>query len=356
MPVFSLALVGLLGSPPEPPPSEPPRFVLDWQAPADCPTRDRVERRIAELLATGTSEGRTLDARAHVEHASGSYRVELSLHSGDDPPGIRGLADPDCSELAEGVALIIALAVDPELLVGASATEAIYEIVAAEVLPPKPKPKPKPVIADELRPLEPEPPVLLGAYALAGVGLLALPGATARIDTGLVATRDHWRIEASLSGWIPRRIAEARYQAWAAELAGCGVPKVGIVEFPICARVEVGAMIGESLGPEGRRALAPWLTAAPGVGMIVLPKRTRGVLGLVLRADAVLPLTRPAFATDEGSLLLRIDFGVQVFAGLELRLSPGRRVRDRTRAGQHPSMLGRSTRGQLGMMPRRSAE
>jgi hypothetical protein len=361
VPVLSLALVGLLGSPPEPLPSEP-RFVLDWQAPANCPARERVELRITELLAARTSAGPRLDARAHVEHARGSYRVELSLHSGDDPPGIRMLADPDCSELAEGVALIIALAVDPDLFAGPIAgpieddgsssmrvlddQEAAHEGNHADARPPAPEV----VLAIPEAPA-PEPPTLLhlGAYVLAGAGLNALPGATARLDTGLFATGDHWRIELGLSAWLPRRIADARYQAWAVELAGCGVPRVGIVEFPLCARIEVGAMIGESLGPEGRRAIGPWLAAAPGVGMVVRPKATRGMLGVILRADAVLPLTRPAFATDEGTLLVRVGFGAQILAGLELRL-PASRRRPR-------SVLGRASRGQLGMMPpRRSAE
>ena len=114
-------------------------------------------------------------------------------------------------------------------------------------------------------------------------------------------------------------------------------------------------MIGESLRSNGRRAVAPWLAATPGVGLVVRPKASEGVVGIVLRADAVLPLTRPAFATDEGSLLLRIDFGAQILAGLELRVPATGRVRKRTR-GREATVLDPARRGQLGLMPRRSVE
>jgi hypothetical protein len=355
VPALSLAL--LLVSPPE------PRFELNWQAPEACPDAAHVEGRIAELLASSPSTGPTLHAHAEVEHADGRYQVELSLQAGEDPPGVRTLADPDCTELAEGVALIIALAVDPELLAGPPEDEPTVpdtrDVDRHEARHAFVRPRPRPevdVVEPEPEP-EPEPPRLhLGAYALAGAGLNALPGASARLHAGMLATGDAWRVELGLSGWMPRRIAEARYQAWSVELAGCGVPRVGIVEFPLCARIEVGAMIGESLRPDGRRAAAPWLAAAPGVGMVVRPKATRGMLGVILRADAVLPLTRPAFATDEGSLLLRIDFGAQILAGLELRMPAARNVRKRTREPGRTSMLDRGGRGQMKTMPRRSAE
>lgn len=345
MPALSLAL--LLVGPPEPSDATAARFELHWQAPEACPDATHVEARITELLASSPSTGPILEVHAEVEHSDGRFEAELSLRTDDDPPGIRILADPDCKELVEGVALIIALAVDPELLAGPSedggetgmaghgeSTQRDLDPIeggravdrheadhAATRLP-----IPEVDVAPPPRPPAPEPSVHLGIYALAGAGLNALPGVSARLDGGLFATGDHWRIELGVSGWLPKRIADARYQAWSVELAGCGVPRIGIVEFPLCARIEVGAMIGESLRPDGRRAIAPWLAATPGVGVIVRPKATRGMLGLILRADAVLPLTRPAFATDEGSLLLRIDFGAQILAGLELRL-PSRRVR-----------------------------
>jgi hypothetical protein len=362
-PVLALSFALLLVGSPE------ARFELHWQAPQECPDAAHVNARIGELLASSPSAGPILQADAQVERVDGRYEVELSLHTDADPLGVRTLADADCNELAEGVALIVALAVDPELLAGPSEDAGETGIagqgesqtreldhreeqhVAAD--PPDAKVED---IEDPIEPApQPRPPLHMGAYALAGAGLIALPGATARLDVGLLATGDHWRIELGLSSWLPRRIADARYQAWSVELAGCGVPRIGIVEFPLCARIEAGAMIGQSLRPEGRRAVAPWLVATPGVGVIVRPEPTRGMLGVSVRADAVLPLTRPAFATDEGSLLVRVGFGAQILAGLELRLPASGHVRKRTRRPEQ-SVLDPARRGHTEPMPRRSAE
>ncbi len=341
--MLALSLVLLLGLR-----SDPEPFVLDWQAPASCPSAGEVEARIDELLAT-RSPTRTLVVHASLVQTEAGFTAELSLQAGDDPPGVRTLGDLDCRELAEGVALIVALAVDSELASAEPDGEATDSPPSAEVRTPgpevirDPEPEPEPVPGRRLS---------LAGYALAGAGLRVLPSAAARLAAGVVVAGDPWRIELGLSAWLPRRIADARYQAWSVELAGCGVPRVGIVEFPVCARIEVGAMIGESLGPNGRRAAAPWLAATPGVGMIVRPKVSRGMLGLTVRADAVLPLTRPAFATDEGALLLRIDFGAQILAGLELRLPASARGRERTRGPKSSRVLGRPANGHWGMMPR----
>lgn len=374
VPALSLALVGslVLGPPPEPGATDD--FALDWQAPASCPNAAWLDARIAALLAESPRAGARIEARARVESIEGRYEAALELRSGDDPPGLRELGDPDCAELAEGVALIIALAVDPELFAaprdpsegetgvggegeahqrgddedGREGGRGLARHEAAHSLR-LPVPEIEVVAAPTV---SPAPTISLGAYALAGVGFATLPGASARVHAGMLVAGDHYRLEFGLSGWPPRAIVDARYQAWALELAGCGVPSVGIVEFPLCARIELGAMIGESLAPEGRRALAPWLAATPGVGLVVRPRATRTLLGLIVRADAILPLTRPAFATDEGSLLLRIDFGAQVLVGVELRV-PARR-REPTRAGSSRAMLGRASGGHPRAMPGRS--
>ena len=391
MPVLSLALVGLLGGPPEPPTPEThdPRFALDWQAPASCPVAAHVEGRVAALLGERPSAGPSIEARARVSQRGRDYEVELSLRSGEEALGVRTLRDRDCAELAEGVALILALAIDPELLAGPSeapsddepsegvggfgefgqreldaiaATSEQHEAEHAEQAERAEageldEPSPSPTPPDSVAPRRPA--VHLGAYALAGVGVATLPGTSGRVDAGMLVSGEHWRLELGASGWLPRRIAEARYQAWSVELAGCGVARLargwGAIEFPICARVEVGAMLGESLGLAGRRARAPWLAGLPGAGVIVRPGRARGMLGVMLRADAVLPLTRPAFATDEGALLVRAGFGAQILVGLELRLS-ARRARERTRPADSAALLDRSRRGHRGVMPARSAE
>lgn len=371
----SLALLGLaLGQPPEDDDgSARERLRLEWQAPSRCPSSEHVEARVAALLGERAREGATIAAQVEVREGGRRFEATLELRSGDDPPGRRSLADRDCGELAEAVALILALAVDPELLAGPLEPDArehemgiaglgeahqrelelrvgeleLRELLPAEPLPEPPLPEPTPTPA----PVAPPRPVALGLALLGGAGLNMLPGASPRVHAQLFLAGEHVRVELGFASVLSRRIADARYQAWALELAGCGVPRLGIVELPICARVEVGAMRGESLGPLGRRATAPWLAAVPGFGVIVRPRATRGILGVIVRADAILPLTRPAFATDEGELLLRADFGAQLLAGFELRLPTRERTRTRDSAR---TMLDARHGGHPSTMPRRS--
>jgi hypothetical protein len=372
VPLASLALLGLLLGPPS---AEPARLQLDWQAPSQCPSSTHVEARVAALLGERVREGATIAARVQVRARGRRFEATLELRSGDDPPGRRTLADPDCSELAEGVALILALAVDPELALGptlpdepdddahetgiAGLGESHQRELALRVgelalrmheLPPR-EPSRPPHIDPPLAPARPTRSLAYGLALLGGAGMRALPDASVRMHAQLFVAGPHYRIEVGLASMLPRRIADARYEAWALELAGCGVPRVGVVELPLCARVELGAMRGESLGPLGRQALAPWLVATPGLGVIVRPRATRGFLGVIVRADAILPLTRPAFATDEGALLLRVGFGAQVLVGVELRIPL--RERTRTRPGSR-AMLDDQPGGHPPAMPRRS--
>ena len=126
------------------------------------------------------------------------------MRSGDEALGVRTLRDRDCAELAEGVALILALAIDPELLAGPSeapsddepsegvggfgefgqreldaiaATSEQHEAEHAEQAERAEageldEPSPSPTPPDSVAPRRPA--VHLGAYALAGVGVATL--------------------------------------------------------------------------------------------------------------------------------------------------------------------------------------
>lgn len=371
-----LALIGLGFVPPDPAGEsarEQERFVLRWTAPDECPTSSHVEARIAALLGVGpVGDAPLLEVDAVVTKGEG-FSVELSLRSGEHPPGVRKLEDLSCSELAEGVALIVALAVDPDLLargsnadggeggVGGHGAGKVDEselgggghggvgeidterdsypnaVSQGDGLdresrePDRESPEPdrespehdressRPASKRELRRGR----VGLGLAALGGVGLATLPGATSRVTSNLSLHGPGWRSEVGFDLWIPRTISFGRYHAWGLGLAGCGVPTVSIgrssLELPLCVRLDVGVMEGEGRTQGGRRARAPFVSLAPGLGLIAVPASARGWVGFMLRADAVLPLTRPAFATDEGRLLVRVGFGAQVMVGLELR-------------------------------------
>jgi hypothetical protein len=307
----------------------PDRYELAWAAPQECPKIDEVRARVDELLAHAPAAvGEPIVADVRVTAGPSGFVAHLQLRSGETE-GRRELGDPDCRELGEAVALIVALAVDPELM--SREVEPIDEPVEEpdeqpdEEDPDEEDPEPTVEITDPPPPARP--PALRG-FGLAlrgGAEFAAVAPASGRASLSASSFGRQWRAELGVAVGIPQRIDIGRFSTAAAELRGCWVPEVQAVEFPLCAGIEAGAIIGVGRVDAGRRATAPWLVATPGVGVswVVLEER----LALGLRVDAVLPLLRPAFTSDEGRLLVRVGFGAQVLGGVEVRF--GRRRGDR---------------------------
>lgn len=298
------------------PPSS--RYALSWDAPAQCPSVEQVRARVDELLVAAPAEGEAIDADVQVVASEAGFVARLRLRSGERE-GLRELGDPDCLELAEALALIVALAVDPELMSREPIADAEPE-EQPEPIEEQPDPideQPDPI--GDAQPPEPPTTSLRGfGLALRGGGAFAvIAPASARVQLSASSFGRLWRAELGVSTTIPQAIDIGRFSITTAELRGCFVPERRAVEFPLCLGVDAGAMTGVGRGGNGRRATAPWLAASPGVGVSWVLLQDR--LALDLRADALLPIVRPAFASDEGRLLLRAGFGAQVLAGLEVR-------------------------------------
>jgi hypothetical protein len=310
---------------------DPPtsRYELSWDAPAQCPSVEQVRARVDELLVVAPAEGEAIAAEVQVVASEAGFVASLRLRSGERE-GLRELGDPDCRELAEALALIIALAVDPELMSREPVDEEPEPITAEQPEPideqpdpvdeqPDPKEEEPDPIEDAPRP-EPPSTTRLRGFGLAlrgGAAFAIIAPASARVQLSGSSFGRWWRAELGVSTSIPQPIDIGRFSITAAELRGCFVPERRAVEFPLCVGVEAGAMTGVGREGGGRRATAPWLAASPGVGVSWVLLQDR--LALDLRADALLPIVRPAFASDEGRLLLRAGFGAQVLAGLEVR-------------------------------------
>ena len=89
--------------------------------------------------------------------------------------------------------------------------------------------------------------------------------------------------------------------------------------FPICFGLEGGPVIGRGLGVARRdRAVAAWLAAQAGLGIVVSVHR---VVGIALGTEVLATLARPAFHLGSREQLLRAPFvGGRALVGLEFRL------------------------------------
>jgi hypothetical protein len=229
---------------------------------------------------------------------AGGWALELNLQS---PSGAeqQTLVADRCATLAQVVALKVALAADPGALLGA---------LPGPAAPPS---GPGPVLS------------LRGTLGV-GLGVLPDPSGMASLTGGLELPG--WRVELSLSGWLPRASTYPEVAGVGADVAlvtagarGCVVPTMGSAEFPICAGAELGDMWATGFGVDQVRTSAQlWAAAVLGWGL-------RWPLGEALSfwigADGSIGIARPAFHMRNLPTLYQPDpAGARTWTGLELRL------------------------------------
>ena len=181
---------------------------------------------------------------------------------------------------------------------------------AASPAPPNMSPGPGPEIApaDDLPrppPAATPPPArrLSAGLRLAGLGDRGgTPGLAGGLTGGLGLIARSWRLDLA-AVWLAARPTPAqdgldvtaRVGLLAAQLRACAVPRLGLLEFPVCLGFEAGGARGEGRGDALARPLVawrPWL--APVVGAALSWPFTRR-LALFVQADLVVPLVPPTF-------------------------------------------------------------
>lgn len=90
-------------------------LVLDWAAPAGCPTQDEVIDRVRAILGRSSVPGGRLSVRAIASRApSGQWRVDLvAVREGG--AASRNFEAESCEAAAEATALIVGLMIDPDV-------------------------------------------------------------------------------------------------------------------------------------------------------------------------------------------------------------------------------------------------
>lgn len=288
----------------------PERVSLRWDAPDACPDDSELVHAVEEFLGQPLSASREqqLSVSITVLDTPGSFAATLTFTS---PQGTqkRFLEHPLCEKLTEGVALLAALAIDPERVkarqaaVEASNSEPPPEPAVAKAPPASsspPAPPAPPVVCPEpvqSRPLEPTSQGTLNVAAFLGVGTLpgATPGVAAEVGWRLrqlrAAVVGRWWSSGSadVPSAAPRSI---ELSLATVGLRGCVLPAVGAWSWLACAGADVGRMAGSGQGVDNARTQRALFSSAEAS---VAFAYTRSDFAPFVGLGASLALTRPRF-------------------------------------------------------------
>ena len=265
--VLGLALPGLRAHATPPDASAGP-ITVRWSGPGECERAERVRQRIATDLGERVPPA-TTEIDVAVAGDGRGWHATLAIRG---PAATqRRLGAPDCDALADAVALVSVIAVDPFALV-----PQVHAITSTDVVVPAPAPglTPDAEATRLVRAPTPAPrrvvprsrPAIHAALrAELGISAFALPGVGPVVGLAPIVDGGRWRLEVPVRWSLPReRLVRAgiggRLQLVAGNPRGCWVPGRGAIGVPLCAGVEAGAMIARGRG----NALARTTTAASG--------------------------------------------------------------------------------------------
>ncbi len=313
-------------------PTEVPRipgdYVLQWEAPAECPTADEVRALVREHHGPTVPGAAAAEVDARIVAEESGYALTLTTRFGGDTH-VREMHASACVDLAEGTAIVIAVALEEgvEIAMAQAEPEAEAPIVPPAVVDPLPDPTREsvttplplaPSIRARSRVRRPE-----AALRIAGggeIGALGVITGAVQLGVGVV-----WpRARADVHGiyLAPRaRIddttgSRATFQGGAVGARGCWVPPVRAVEIPVCGGFEAGTIrVGAPFALQPVRH-TPW--AGPLVGVAVL--RAFGPVRLVLAVDATVRVVGSRFRIDGRFTFDQLPVSVRWLLGLEFRL------------------------------------
>jgi len=291
-----------------------------WTGPAECPS-DMLTDALDRLLA-GSSVATPIRVEATVERTLDGWSIRTDFDAGPGRAGQRTFQAPSCRTVTQAAALAIAIAVDPgvldrwvpmtdEVTAMEPAAPVVPELPEPEVsvpAPSEPPPSLGPIEAARptpasVREARREPSLRWrglvgvagsvdgGALPGAGLGIVATVGVLHRGFRGeLVASR---RFATQQAAAADPRVGGSFTQWWVGA-RGCGVPRLGAVELPLCAGLEGGQTVGRGIGlPAWRRSAQPWWAGLLDAG---LAWPVRPWLALTARATLAVPLLRQDFS------------------------------------------------------------
>ncbi|MEX1365327.1 MAG: hypothetical protein AB1Z98_19520 [Nannocystaceae bacterium] len=318
----------------------PPRRVdTDWQGPAACEQGERLQTTVDSLL---DPRGPTARATVRVDPIDRGWRAEIEIDV--DGARVRRVVDGGpCAAVADAVALIVAVTVDPvgagtrvgERLAPSPPTASVADAPSLVPLPSaSPTGPPRPAIAvsrpgpaspsDAQRARSPSP---RSASLLVDGGITSglLPGIGGRVGGGAALWWRRARLALTAAHGFARALehpdgvdAGANLSMTAGRLSACWAPALGRLSLPVCGGVEAGAYSASGFGlQQTARVRSPWVALVPHVRPTVWVTRW---LGLAAAIELPIALLRPTFAIDDFPAPLVVVGPAGARAGLSIEL------------------------------------
>jgi hypothetical protein len=296
-----------------------PQLTLTWKAPSECTSEADVRMRVDRILGANATPRENVDARVNVWKNGETFRAEMQLFSAGQT-STRHVDDASCDALADAVALIVALTVNPEAVApkrepAPAKSAPAPRAAAAPVTPP---PEKKSDAQPERR--APRHPVYVGAALMLDTATLAALAVGAEIS----------------AGYNPRHVAAEAFGTWLsaedAHLAAGSTQGASEFSFGAGARgcweiFDAAFDIGPCGGAELSGIFASGFNAArSGDTSVALFRALVGGraklrfsrFALRLDAEAAIPFTRPSFVIDDAGTVqhvspatLRATFGAE---------------------------------------------
>jgi hypothetical protein len=245
--------------------AETPSLWTSWRAPGTCPQEAALVAQTEAFLGHPLNQrgDRRLEIVGDVQRDdTRGYvaRLRVSTSRGNQE---RELAHQDCAELTEAAALVVALAIDPDLVVPEKPAAASTAPEAPAPPPPAPAasgpepPAPAPIlppapVAYRREPPAAAPQTLHGSLSALGLfGSSLLPGAGLGVGAHATFGVKRFRLAAQGSYWLSRsepvpNVADGAIDlgAWGVALKACALPIAGDVILSLCFGPAVGDMYG----------------------------------------------------------------------------------------------------------------
>lgn len=351
---------GLLGSTAAAEPLEPIRIVYD--AGPGCPSSSDLEAEVRARTSRARLAGPDERARGfaiRIVQARDGFRGRLDVREPDGALSTREVSGESCAEVASALALVMALAVDPQATLvlrarpavasaspaalpadaldagttalDASATDAATEPeTAADASAPAPPPKPSAVVAPVSKPSPSEPDLYAGRPVRAFVGLAygartglgaSLTGASGMLleaglpPRGLLAPALRLSLEHALGTSVATPSGSlAHFELTTAHLDACVVRlPLGPVDLAPCAAFGLGALhaVGRVRRVEVPRT-RPWADAAftARARMVVL-----GRLSFEVDGGLSVPFVRDTFVFEPATTVHETPPAAALFGG-----------------------------------------